>query len=223
MNKVNSLTLPKTNFNTNKLDKVINKNIKGMNDIHVNELKITNNNMEMKEPTPVSFFNTLKQKRNKHVIVKEGLSVLFDSGSSHTIIVQDLVSHLQWKRLRNPSGFDSCNGAFDLSYKTEVMMSFPELNTHRVVTWQCYVDDRPSQELGYDMIIGRDLMTELGINIDFKNRKILWDGLELEMRDFKSKNPSSREVKAILKQAAETKETKEATSRLVKILDSTYE
>ena len=42
MNKANSLTLPKTNFNTNKLDKVINKNIKGMNDIHVNKLKNTN-------------------------------------------------------------------------------------------------------------------------------------------------------------------------------------
>ena len=107
-----------------------------MNEIHLNELKITSNVTTVQEPTPVSLFNIIKKKRNKNVIVKEGLSVLFDSGSSHSMILKDLVSHLSWKRLRNPAGFESYNGAFDLTHKAEVMFKLPELHCHKVITWQ---------------------------------------------------------------------------------------
>ena len=40
--------------------------------------------------------------------------------------------------------------------------------------------------LGYDMIIGRDLMSDLKIIIDFEDGYIIWDGikcLRLESRD----------------------------------------
>ena len=168
-----------------------------MNEIHLNELKITSNITTVKEPTPVSLFNTIKKKRNKNVIIKEGLSVLFDSGSSHSMILKDLVSHLSWKRLRNPVGFESCNGAFDLTHKAEVMFSLPELHSHKVITWQCYIDDRDSDDLGYDMIIGRDLMTILGIKIDFQNKMIDWEGMELEMKEFNSKKPTCKGSKQL--------------------------
>ena len=73
------------------------------------------------------------------------------------------------------------------------------------------------------MIVGRDLMTSLGIQIDFQDQKIKWDGAELEMREFSSKKPSRKEIKAMLQRAAEPAVTKQGTSRMVKILDSTYE
>ena len=49
------------------------------------------------------------------------------------------------------------------------------------------------------MIIGRDLMTELGMQIDFKSKMLYWDGAELEMKEFSSKTPTPKEIKATLK------------------------
>ena len=102
-------------------------------------------------------------------------------------------------------------------------MIFPELNAHRTVTWQCFIDDRSGDDLGYDMIIGRDLMTALGIKLDFEEKKLTWDGAELEMRDFRSKTPTRKEIKAVIKAAQEPIVTMQETRRLVKILDSAYE
>ena len=124
----------------------------------------------VQEPTPITYFNVMKRSKTRLKIQHEGRTVLFDSGSSHTIILKKLVEHQSWKRLRNPIGFDSCNGVFDLTHQTEVALIFPELNSHREVTWNCFIDDRPSDDLGYDLIIGRDLMTQLGIELDFNNK-----------------------------------------------------
>ena len=38
-------------------------------------------------------------------------------------------------------------------------------------------------DLGYDIIIGRDLLTELGIIIDFKNNVSIWDNAEVPMKE----------------------------------------
>ena len=62
-----------------------------MNEVHSNELRMSTNKLGVKEPTPVTIFNTIKKKRNKYVTIQEGLSVLFGSGSSHSMILQDLV------------------------------------------------------------------------------------------------------------------------------------
>ena len=125
------LTSKKDKSNT--MDKIINTNVCSTNDIHDNELKVTTNVKEMKEPTPVTYFSVLKNSDNRLKVKYEGLTVLFDSGSSHTMIVEKVVQQQQWKRLHNPVGFDSCNGAFELNYKTDIKLTFPELNSHRVV------------------------------------------------------------------------------------------
>ena len=219
-NKIN-----KSNYGEiNTLDKVVNKNLSSLNDAQTNELKMTSTPLaEVQEPTPVSYFSLLKKTKNRIKTVHEGLSVLFDSGSSHSMILQSLVTQQKWKALSNPMGFESCNGCFDLSHKTDVTMIFPELNAHRTVTWQCFIDDRSGDDLGYDMIIGRDLMTALGIQIDFQEKKLKWDGAELEMRDFRSKKPTRKEIKTVLRAAQEPIMTMKETRRLVKILDSVYE
>ena len=142
-----------------------------MNEAHSNELTNTLKAKIVKEPTPVTIFNVLKNK-NKLKIHKEGKYLLLDSGSSLCLISHKLVNHTAWKRLRNPTGFESCNGDFDLTHKTEVTLTLPELNSHRTVTWQCYVDDRENDSLCYDMIISRDLMTSLGLELNFKEKKI---------------------------------------------------
>jgi hypothetical protein len=53
--------------------------------------------------------------------------------------------------------------------------NFPELSTSKVVTWQAHVDDKKSsKEAAYDMIMGMDLMTSIGITVDCEQRCIRW-------------------------------------------------
>ena len=37
--------------------------------------------------------------------------------------------------------------------------------------------------MGYDIIIGRDLMVQLGITDDFKRKVLQWDGATVHMKD----------------------------------------
>ena len=100
-NKLNSeLTSKKETSNT--IDKIINKNTCSINDIRINELKVTTNMEEMKEPTPVTYFKVLKNNNNRPKVKYEGLTVRFDSGSSHSMIVEKVILQQQWKRVCDP-------------------------------------------------------------------------------------------------------------------------
>jgi hypothetical protein len=65
----------------------------------------------------------------------------------------------------------------------ERMVKFPELSTSKVVTWQAHVDDKSSsKEAAYDMIMGMDLMTSIGITVDYEQRCIRWGGTEIPLK-----------------------------------------
>jgi hypothetical protein len=42
-------------------------------------------------------------------------------------------------------------------------------------SWAFHVDDRSESSSTYDMIIGRDLLGELGIIMSFNDHKVIWD------------------------------------------------
>ena len=46
-----------------------------------------------------------------------------------------------------------------------------------------YVDESDDEHAKYDMIICRDLLTELGMEFSFKKRSMTWDGAEVHMKD----------------------------------------
>jgi hypothetical protein len=52
------------------------------------------------------------------------------------------------------------------------------------VTWQAHVDDKTSsKEAAYDMIMGMDLMTSIGISVDCEQTCIRWGGTEIPLRN----------------------------------------
>ena len=67
-------------------------------------------------------------------------------------------------------------GVFTTSQKWLLDMSFPELNPHKKVTWICHIDTKtkPYNTL-YDVIIGMDLMTEIGMYVNTAKRVIQWE------------------------------------------------
>jgi hypothetical protein len=60
---------------------------------------------------------------------------------------------------------------------------FPEISTSKVVTWQAHVDDKnSSKKAAYDMIMGVDLMTSIGITLNCEQRCIRWGGTEIPLK-----------------------------------------
>ena len=71
------------------------------------------------------------------------------------------------------------------------MVSFvlSELHADKTLTWEFHVDE--SQTTHYDMLIGRDLLNKVGIDLLFSQRLISWDGATAPMKDpvaFKDKS-----------------------------------
>ena len=69
-------------------------------------------------------------------------------------------------------------------------------------------------------------MVQLGLTANFKRKSLQWDGATLYMkapRNFLGKfDLTKRKMREVVMQTAEPASTKEATERMLKILDSTY-
>ena len=89
----------------------------------------------------------------------------------------------------------------------------PELHQNRIINHETHVTNA---KMGYDMIIGMDLMSELGIDILNSTHSIKWDEAEIPMRPQDSTLENSYVIH-------DPEAVKEATSRLTKILDAKYE
>ena len=59
---------------------------------------------------------------------------------------------------------------FKTKYMVNIDFTLPDFSAKKIVTWKCHVDE--STEGQYDMIIGRELLTSLGINIKFYDNTI---------------------------------------------------
>ena len=80
--------------------------------------------------------------------------------------------------------------------------------------------------IAFDLILGCKSMEELGIILNFQQRVITIDEVQLPMRDIRSLSKSKMKALAISNMLAkdpEPKSTEEATQRVVHILDAKYE
>ena len=60
----------------------------------------------------------------------------------------------------------------------------PELHHDKTVTWACHVDDKTSpNNAQYDMIIGMDLMINIGLTVDCENKCIKWEGEDIPLKE----------------------------------------
>jgi hypothetical protein len=50
-------------------------------------------------------------------------------------------------------------------------------------SWVFHVDDRSESSITYDMIIGQDLLGELGIIMNFHDHTVTWDTDTIPMKD----------------------------------------
>jgi len=212
-------------YELNVLDKLVNKNsevynqeIDDLNNKTKNE-STNKSSTNKSRASPVGQFNIRQTQEHKIATLHKGLKVLYDSGSSHTMVKTKWTKHCKHlKGRKSEQEFHTAAGTFKAAGKVVTEFSLPDFNDSKVLSWPCYLDE--TEAIGYDMIIGRDLMNEIGLSLDFKNKEIIWDDLRLPMRKQGNKDCSINEV---VQRTMEPEATQELTERASKILDSKYE
>ncbi len=117
---------------------------------------------------------------------KEGeeqrLRALLDSGCGSTLINKKFIKH--WKKSRCKSTkWSTKAGSFKTNRKCEIQFTLPAFHTNRLITCNAYVDESPHDSCHYDIIIGRDLLHSLGINLLFDTAEMSWDNAIVHMQD----------------------------------------
>ena len=140
------------------------------------------------------------------------IRILLDSGASASIFNLKYVNKLRLKR-NETTTWTTAAGNFTTSRTTRVQFTMPELYEDCMIEWKVHV----AKDTGvYDAVIGRDLLRELGITMNFKENTISWDDSTIHMRTNLSKAATAYFIK-------DSKELEDSTARIKRILDAKYE
>ena len=179
-------------------------------------IKSTKNTRDL---TPIVFAR-IRTKLGQHPKIKT-IKCLLDSGSSSTLVHYDYVKKLRL-RSQNNTTWQTTAGEFKTNFKCQVELSLPELHERRIIKKTMHVTPN---KMGYDMIIGRDLLEDLGIDIKFSSQTIEWDFAEIPMRPKESLLSDSyhindsKLVQTELKQVAAIMDAKYEPADLDKLVD----
>ena len=70
-------------------------------------------------------------------------------------------------------------GTFNTIFVTEIMLKLQELNQFEEIYAKCHLTNKL---LNYDFILGRDILHEVGIFLNFKNTAITWQEVSISMK-----------------------------------------
>ena len=103
---------------------------------------------------------------------------LLDTGTTSSLLLRQFVRKGRAQGYKGKKvTWNTMGGNFVTNRKALVDFKFPELSDSKKVTWICHVDgSTPKDKAMYDIIIGMDLMTEIGIVVDTDAKEIRWEG-----------------------------------------------
>ena len=110
------------------------------------------------------------------------------------------------------SSWNTAAGIFQTEGTAKVDFILPEFYESKLISWKAHVT---KQDCGYDMIVGRDLLQELGMKIDFDSNSIEWEGASVPMKP----HGATRETDLYLQ---DSQAVEEAVDRMKHILDAKY-
>jgi hypothetical protein len=126
-----------------------------------------------------------RQRNNKHYKQKL-VRVLLDSGSDGDLIFVDKDKPMLLPSLKRlvPQSWNTLNGTFQTTQKAEIELNFFEYsNSKRYLAAPDIVEYDKINRPQYDIILGIKTMKEYGIILDFKDKMITVDEVELPMRN----------------------------------------
>ena len=141
------------------------------------------------------------------------LRALLDSGAGGTLISEEFTKKLKLRKLHaEKQVWTTPGGNMTTDRKVKAQFTMPELNDKNVIQWDMHV----TKTMGaYDMIIGRDLLEFLGIDVRFSNLTIEWGTSSIPFKDHDASVKDSYHVD-------DPTEIQGMTTRVKEILDAKY-
>ena len=156
-----------------------------------------------------------------------GLTCLWDS-RANTIMIQRQPTKPYGNNIRyNKVEHSTAIGTYCTTLDVRVPFCMPDFSNRKIIPHRFHVDNRKGKsEIGYDMIIGRDLMLQLGLSENFKHQILQWYGISALMKEplclLYQADLTSREMSKVIMQTEEPFSIRESIDRLVKIINSIY-
>ena len=151
------------------------------------------------------------------------VNALLDTGTTSTIVLKDFVRKgAAGTEKGKKQEWNTLGGKFFTTKKALLDIRFPELDTTKVVTWIAHVDETTDKtEASYGMIIGMDMMTEIGIFVNTATKTIDWNETSTPLKQ-RGQLKESYYLNMCYHQALEPEVLKDAESRQKRILDADY-
>ncbi len=138
---------------------------------------------------------------------------LLDSGASESIVSQKFTSKLRVKETGKKVTWNTPSGQFSTNQKVKAQFSIPELQDRKLIEWTLHV----TPDMGaYEMIIGRDILEFLKVDIRFSDMTIEWEGSTMPFKAYDAKPNDSYHVQ-------EAEHVSDSMERIKGILDAKYE
>ena len=218
----------------NRLDRAVRDNLKDqkyqINEVINSDAKLGTSSFNLSEVTSdlLRVVTVSIQVRKKHGATDfSGLICLWDSGATNRMLKILHTKHYERKIQSNKVDYITTAGVYFTTHDVKVPFFMTEFSSSKIINHRFHIDnDKCESGIVYDMIIGRDLMVQLGLMANFNRQFLQWDGATFYIKD-----PSSliwkpdlpkREIREVMMQNVEPASTREATDRIVKIIDSTY-
>ena len=129
------------------------------------------------------------------VTVKNGsetvmLRALLDSGAGASLIAEKHCKQL--KTANKKASFKTVAGKFHTAGEVKTVFQLTELNPTAKIEYKLHV----ANTLGvYDMILGRDILKNLGIILNHANETIIWDDASIPMKSASAQTADSFHIK----------------------------
>ena len=92
---------------------------------------------------------------------------------------EEFVKKLKARQTRDQQVWMTPGGSITTNKKVKAQFTIPELHNKRLIEWDVHI----TKTLGaYDMIIGRDLLQFLGIDVLFSNLTVKWEGSSMPFK-----------------------------------------
>ena len=152
---------------------------------------------------------------------------MLDSGASCSLITTgklNLKSKLiKTKKIKNI--WKTCgNSKYTTDSKSIIDFTLPEFTTTPKISWNFFLTKQSTALGGYDCILGRDLLKELKINLNFKTGIVEWNELRVPMKDYNSvRDLLHGEVNTLFTDLLDSTHIDKMNKRTTRILDAKYE
>ena len=176
------------------------------------------------------FSESISDTSERLIVKQKTIRVLLNTGSSGDLLFvrKGSQKYIPTMKRAVPQSWGTSNGTFKTNKVGEVTLSFVEYSLSKSIH---LTPDIVEYEAGataplYDLIIGKQTLHEIGAVLDFKEKTITIDSILLPMRNIVNlqlKPSITRALQHNTCQAQEPVSTRNATKRVIEILDAKYD